>query len=192
MRVRMRLRVALLCAAGFAAFATPAHALDAWGDGIETISDDEMADLNGGFIVPGTSINVNLGAVVTTSVSGVPVLTSNITWTDAGQIINQTISNVGQNLADLSAEQRTALGLDGLNAAGGLVISDTAGVTALVHNITEGSLQNIIVNTASGREISQQIDVTLTLPGFESIQRALNEDLFAIRLSDDLRSVSFN
>ena len=86
----------------------------------------------------------------------------------------------------MTPEQLDALGLDGLNGLGGVVIDDEAGVTALVHNITDGSLQNIIVNNATGRDLSQQVDVTLTLPGFELIQNELATEIFGMRLNDDL------
>ena len=60
------------------------------------------------------------------------------------------------------------------------------GVTALVHNITDGALQNIIINNATGRDLAQEIDVTLTLPGFELIQESLLVESFGIRLTDDM------
>lgn len=182
------LRIALISGAALAVFASPAYADESgWGAGVETVDDSELSDMRGGFRIPGTDIDVNLGAVVTTMMNGAPVLTTNVTWTDAGSIIDQTITDVGQSLNDLSPAQLEALGLAGLDGAGGIVISDAEGLTALVHNVAEGALQNIIVNAAAGRDIRQDIDVTLTLPGFEEIQRGLDVETFGIRISDDLQ-----
>ena len=185
------LRLALVTAAAFAAFAAPAYANDAsWGDEIEVMADDELGGLRGGFEVGG--ININFGATVTTILNGIPVLTTNITVTDAGRVVDQTIANVGTTLDELTDEGRAALGLDGLGEdAAGIIIEDESGVTALVHNVTEGALQNIIVNSATGRDITQDIDITLDLPGFEFIQGELTVEHFGFRLQDDMMGVAF-
>ena len=185
------LRLALVTAAAFAAFAAPAYANDAsWGDEIEVMADDELGGLRGGFEVGG--LNINFGATVTTILNGIPVLTSTLTITDAGAIVNQTIADVGSSIDDMSDEQLDALGLGGLGEdAAGIVIEDESGVTALVHNVTEGALQNIIVNSATGRDITQDIDITLDLPGFEFIQGELTVEHFGFRLQDDMMGVAF-
>jgi hypothetical protein len=181
------LRVSLLAACAFAALALPAFADDGWGGGVQVMQDDEMNNLRGGFAVEG--INIDFGAVVTTYVDGTPVMTTNLTWTDVGAVVDQTIGQVGQNIADLSPAQRQALGIDGLNGANGVVITDASGITALVQNVTNGALQNIVINTATGREISQSTDITLTLPGFEVIQNALDAERVGIHLSDDMATM---
>lgn len=185
----MRLRAALLSAAAFAALATPAWADAGWGDGVEVMSDADMSEHRGGFEIAG--LDINFGAVVTTFSNGIPVLTTTLTWTDAGAIVDQTVGEIGQSIDDLTPDQITALGLDGLTGAGGVIIEDENGVTALVHNITEGALQNIIINNAAGRDLRQEIDVTLELPGFEAMQGALTTDLFGIHITDDMRGVMF-
>jgi hypothetical protein len=184
------LRFVFIAAAAFAALSAPAFASeDAWGDDIEVIAEGEMDDLRGGFEIPGTSVTVNFGAVVTTVLNGTPVLTTNVTWTDAGAIVDQTMANVGISLSEMPDEAKEALGLDGLENAGGVVIEDEAGVTAIVHNVAESSIQNIIINSATGRDIVQDIDVTLELPGFEAIQGALIVERFGIYLTDDMRTI---
>jgi hypothetical protein len=189
MRIARSLRLVLFATAASAALCAPAYADEqGWGD-VEVMADSEMEDLRGGFEVGG--IEIGFGAVVTTILNGQPVLTTQLTITDAGRIVDQTMANVGQSLSDLTPGQRDALGLGGLDDASGIVIEDESGVTALVHNITEGALQNIIVNTATGRDISQDIDVTLTLPNFEFIQGEISLELFGMRLLDDMSGVAF-
>lgn len=161
--------------------AAPAHASDPWDD-VEVVEDDALADMRGGFKVGG--IEVGFGATVTTYANGMMAMQTQLTWTDAGLVAQQTLGELGQKLESMTPEQRAALGLEGLS--GGVVIADEAGVTALVHNVTEGALQNIVLNTASGRDLGQHVDVTLTLPGFEAVQEGLGLELFGLRLNDDL------
>lgn len=177
----------LASAAVLFAACAPAHADDAWGDGIEVMADDEMSDLRGGIAIGG--IEMGLGATITSTVNGTPVLTTTFTWTDAGAVMEQVLSGVGKDIKDLSPEQRDALGLAGLEDAGGIVIEDEDGITAFVHNVTDGALQNIIVNTATGRELGQDVDVTLTLPGFEFVQSELMTERFGMRIADDFSTV---
>lgn len=179
----------LFMACAYAAFATPAHAAteDAF-DGIEVIDDAEMDDLRGGFNVGG--IEIGFGAIVTSTLNGVPVMTTQLNVTDTGTVVQQTMNNVGQNLASLTPEQLAALGLSAFAGLNGIVVNSESGITAFVHNVTNGSLQNILVNTATGQDIEQNIDVTLTLPGFEYIQQQLALEHFGMRISDDLQAVA--
>lgn len=183
-------RTILLASATIAALSSPVSAAEAeWGMDIEVMADEEMSDLRGGFEVAGVSFD--FGAIITSTLNGAPVLTTQLTWTDAGAIVERTMSNVGQNLEDMTPEAREALGLNGLEGGGGVVIQDEQGVTAFVHNVTESSLQNIIVNSATGRDLGQDIDVTLTLPGFEAIQGSLLLERFGLRIDEDLRGAAF-
>ena len=186
----MRLRDTLLAAVAFAALASPAWAdQSGWGEGVEVMSDAELADHRGGFEVAG--INVNFAATITTFVDGIPALTTTLTWTDAGAIIEDTMGSLPQTATALTPDQLGALGLDPTGQAVGVVIDDETGVTEIVHNVSDGTLQNIIINTASGLDISQSIDVSLELPGFELVQADLIVERFGIRLADDLQGVVF-
>src|SRR6185295_12753033 len=98
-----------------------------------------------------------------------------------------TIGDIGQSIANMSPEALAALGLSGLAGAHGVVIDDAEGVTALAHNVTDGSLQNIIVNTASGRDLSLDTVLTLDLHGFEAVQNSMRADSFGILLADAAR-----
>ncbi len=180
----MTMRALLLSGAFLGLLANPAWADDGWGNNIEVMSVEDLEANRGGFQIAG--LNIDFGATVTTLVNGVPALVTTLTWTDMGAFVEETVGDVGQNIADMTPDQLTALGLDGLENAGGIVIQDEAGVTALVHNITQSSLQNIIINNASGRDLAQQIDVTLTIPGFELMQQSLITESFGIHVVDDM------
>jgi len=184
------LRTTLLSAAAFVALAGPAWADESgWGDGIEVMAADDLAANRGGIAING--IEINFGAVVTTFVNGVPAMTTTLTVTDIGAIVEQAVGDIGQSIDDMTPEQLEALGLGGLEGSGGIVIDDADGVTALVHNVTNGALQNIIINSATGRDLSQEIDVTVELPGFELMQAQLLVESFGIQISEDLRGVMF-
>lgn len=151
------------------------------------MQDAEMADLRGGLAVAG--FEIEFGATITTLLDGEPVLTTTLTWTDAGAVIEQTLGGFGQSLDGLSADALEALGLGGLRGARGVVINDAAGLTAFVHNVADGALHNIIINSADGRNLIQEIEVDLRLPGFELVQNDLALERFGMRIGDDLRTV---
>lgn len=182
-------RALLSCLAVTAAMISPAHAMHEWGADAEIMSNEDMGDLRGGFAVDG--MEIGFGALVTSYVNGAPVLSTQLTWTDVGAVVQETLSGAGQSLRDLTPEARDALGVGELGDANGVVLNDQAGITALIHNITDGALQNIIINSASDRDLRQEIDVTLTLPGFDAIQDALTLERFGMHLTDDMRGVAF-
>lgn len=188
----MSLRTLLFSAAAFTALSGQAWAGESgWGEGVEVMSDDDMIAHRGGFDIGG--IEINFGAVVTTYVNGVPALTTNLTWTDVGTFVEQTVGDIGQNINALTTAELEALGLSGLESGGGVVIDDADGVTALVHNVTDGgTLQNIIINSATGRDLTQEIDVTLELPGFSMVQSQLVLERFGIQIADDMRGIMFS
>lgn len=184
----MRTRTTLLASAlvGWIALAAPARADNAWGD-VEVLADADLDTMRGGFSAGG--MEIGFGAVVTTYSGGQMALQTQLTWSDSGLVVAETLGNLGEAIGSLTAAQRSELGIEGLN--GGVVIADETGVTALVHNVTEGALQNVILNTASGRALTQDIDVTLQLPGFEGVQASLLLDLLGMRLHDDLHGIGF-
>ena len=184
------LRTFLFAACAFAALtASAANASEAaWGDDVEVMDDAEMDDLRGGFDVGG--IEIGFGAVVTSTLNGAPVMTTQLTVTDTGSVVEQTMNDIGESLSSLTPEQLAALGLAALAGLDGVVVNGETGATVFVHNVGNGTLQNILVNTASGQDIRQDIDVTLTLPGFESIQQQFALDHLGMRLSEDLQSMA--
>ncbi len=184
----MKLCAALFSAAAFVTLSGQAWASEnAWGDGVEVMAAEELDSHRGGFIVGG--IQFNFGAVVTTYVNGVPVLTTNLTWTDLGALLQQTVGELGENMSSLTPAELEALGVVGGGA--GIVINDANGITALVHNMTDGALQNIIINSATGRDLTQEINVTLELPGFELTQANLITERLGFQISDDLQGIMF-
>lgn len=181
-----RLRLYIVACATALALAAPAAAQEGAWDDIAVMDDSEMASLRGGFSAGG--IEFNFGAVVTTFVNGAPALRTELAWTDAGALIQDTLGDLGPNASTLSPEMLTGLGATG---AHGILLNDSDGQTALIHNITDTALQNIVINAASDRDIHQQIDVTLELPGFEAVQAAMTLELFGMRLAADAQGMAY-
>lgn len=180
-----RLAHAICAAAALLVLTGPAHAMDDPFAGIEIMDDGEMAEMRGGLRVS-DGLDIGFGAVITTYSNGAPVMQTHLNWTDAGEMIERTYGSIGAQIDTLPAEARAVLGIEGMTGAGGVVINDAQGVTALMHHITDGSLQNIIVNNASGRDLRQEIDVTLRLPNFEAMQGVFDIQRLGLRIDSDL------
>jgi hypothetical protein len=181
-------RIALFSMAALAALSAPARAQDDPWAGVEVLADEAMADMRGGLRVT-EDLDIGFGAVITTFADGAPVLTTQLTWTDAGAVVNQIIGSVGQSIDSLPPHARTILGIEGVDSANGVVIADADGVTALMHNITDGALQNIIVNNANGRDLRQNINVTLTLPNFDAMQSRFDLERLGFQINADMQNV---
>ena len=184
-----RLRPALFAGAALAACLLPNAAFaaipadDPWA-GAEVIEETELADLRGGFTLPNGQ-EMNFGATVRTYAGGALALQTELILTDTGALIEQTIGELGRALTSLTPEEREDLGLTEIGDAG-VVIADESGVTALVQEMSEGSLQNIILNTASGRDLRQEIDVTITLENYNIFEAAITNELLGMRITDDV------
>lgn len=182
------MRAVLAAAFALAIPAQPcfAQGLD-WGDDVEVLGEAEMSELRGGIrLTP--ALEVNFGALVTTHVNGAPAFATQITWTQAGALVERSMGELGIRLGALTPAERGALGLEGLDGADGVVIADASGATALIHNVADGTLQNIIINDASGRDLRQDIAVTLALPGFEAVQKTLELERMGLRLDAEMRN----
>lgn len=184
------LRIVLTAAAAFAALGAPAYAQDdVWGADIAVMDDAEMGDLRGGFNING--IEIQFGVLITTILNGDIVLQTHFTIDDTGALIQQMSADLGVDFAELTDEQRAQFGVAGLDGANGIVLEGESGVTALIHNVSDRALQNIVVNTASDMDITQEFSVTLTLPGFEAVQADYDFASFGFSLNDDISGVRF-
>jgi len=154
-----------------------------------TISDADLADLRGGFLVAG-GVTFDFGAVVRTYVDGQLALESRLTWTETGAVTAQNVGSI-PGAVDLGAalDQALAAGLDlgALQSGQGILLSDASGATALVQNI-QGGVQNLIVNNADGRDLRQEVEITLTLPNLETMQRDYSVDRLGAAISQDINA----
>ena len=87
----------------------------------------------------------------------------------------------------MTAEGRDALGLAGLTNADCLVIADESGRTGIAHNLSDGSLQSTIINTASAAICAKRSASRCTLPGLEAVQDLITAERFRLRIGDEMR-----
>ncbi|MFC3077619.1 hypothetical protein ACFODL_05915 [Phenylobacterium terrae] len=78
-----------------------------------------------------------------------------------------------------------ALGIDlsAINGGNAMVLAgEDGGGTAILHNISETGLSNILLNTANNQDIRIETDITLVMPGLEAFQ----QDILSQNLQLDL------
>ena len=171
-------------------------------DAFETlavISNDELAELRGGFELSG--LQIDIGAYIRTFIDGMQVLESmvNLTGSDVtagGQPSVSTVLNAVELLPGLQIVDSSTGGLSelrdqipdqvdlgALNDANGVILNDSKGFTAALHQINRSQIISAIVNTANGRQLRQEVDVTVDIANFKQFQRAARSALKANALS---------
>jgi hypothetical protein len=177
----------LICPLAFAATAAVLDALPAKPPGevaetAEVVSDEELAEMRGGFVWQG--VQIGLGAEIRTFLNGELVLQTNISWTAMGA---QTVQQVSGALTAADAAQLQA----GILTSGGIsmrvgqesVFLANQGQTAIFHR-TDGSFQNVLVNRASNIDARQEIDAVLSLDNFGGFQQDLINTRLGINVGD--------
>ena len=161
-------------------------------DGIELLATDEMGGLRGGFI-SALGVPIQFGADVLTSIDGMPIFQTSFVLTDVGlersmiylpnpdldmtgvtsvEIPGGTVVEIvggdtGVNVQDIMPD---GVDLTGLNGTAGFVLIDDTGATAVLHDVATNGLTNVIANTASGLDIQQQLQATITLNDLGNLQ----------------------
>ena len=149
----------------------------------ETVSDGELGEQRGGFRI-GT-LDIQLGADIRSYVGGRLAMETTLSWTDTATSV--------QHVFPLEASSAVAAGLtNGLLTGSGPTISLNGakvtyvnqGQTAFVQR-TSGSIQNIVINTASNVDLRQEIDAQLDISGFTPF----HNDVLAARIGAALTSM---
>lgn len=66
----------------------------------------------------------------------------------------------------------------------------TGGSTQVFANIGSGQIQNVIVNSASGQDITQNTNIALTIYNFAPWQQQLTQNMLSARLANDMMAAS--
>jgi hypothetical protein len=135
------------------------------------LGEAELADARAGILLP-TGIEANFGALVSTFSDGQLLLQTQVTWEADGLRTQQLI---GSDLLTPSDA-----------VPGGLVLQGADGATLFAHQVGEDGLRNVLVNTASGRDIRVDTQLRITLPEFSLTQQGMRDSLLALHLTDDL------
>jgi hypothetical protein len=124
------------------------------------LTDEELAQARGGFITA-QGVTFDFGAVVRTFDDGKLALQTQVVWTADGAKLVQAP--------------------DGVTAAGG---------ASFVHQLVNGQLANVLINSDSNRNLRQETDVTLVLPAFGAFQADAARNLAGLRIGDDIAAAA--
>lgn len=151
--------------------ALPAFAQEAALEGLQPLTDAELGDLRGGLLFA-DGIAFEFGAIVRTTIGGQPALETRLTWTPEGVVVEDLSALAGGPIPEFNGF--------------GLRIMDDTGTTLVGHRLLDGELQGFIINTADNRDIRQELDVMLTLPGFETTQQDMITGRLGFRIEADV------
>lgn len=179
-RLRAPWRLALLAAAFGGAPLATAHA-DQFED-VAVVADDELAEARGGFVTAG-GFTFDLGAVIRTYHNGELALLSQLTWTPQGAITTHGTSDPYSGAAQAAQAAADQL------ARGSVVLTDGGGTSSISHDLAGANLRSLVVTSASDTTFLQDIQVTITLPGFEAMQAGLTLDRLGMQLGTDLNAI---
>lgn len=175
-----------LLAAGLVACLLSAPVLArASGERSAPIADSQLDQLRGGFLTAG-GVALGFGATTRTYIDGRMVLETQLTWADDG--VKTASSGGALDAATLSSLAAAGIKPGDLTGATAYVTAD--GASTVVQRVTGGQLTNMVLNTADGRSISQNTEVSLTLPGFAQTQAQLSNAMTAARLSQAVADAS--
>lgn len=150
--------------------------------GVQRLDDAELGLLRGGYLTAG-GVVFDFGAVVRTYVDGRLALESRLTWTGAGALTEHHAIDGGPITA---IDNLGAVDLSGLDGREGLLLTGTDGTTALIHDFGGGRIQNLVINSADGRDLRQEIEINLALPQLDVMQSAGEINRLGAAISQDL------
>lgn len=182
MRALLAAFVALFLAFGLAASAhaqdVPGLSLDPLGS-LTPMSDLELGEERGGLKTPYGEID--FGAVVRTFVDGQIALETELDWTEAGAVQSQALG-ILQNELDQKGLALTA-SLEGANPSV-IIGGANGGSTTILHEVTNEQIANVVINSASNREIRLETNITLVMPDLTLLQDDLAAQQLQIGLHD--------
>lgn len=140
----------------------------------EVVSDEELAEHRGGYLVA-NDLAFEFGAVMRTFENGALSLQTQLVWTPDGPLLQHVL---GDGVMALTSAELNAVGMnDSFVTPGGSIV---------MHDLTQGSFMNLLINTQSDQSFRQDVDVTLVLPGFLTAQTDMGRQLAGLRLADEL------
>jgi hypothetical protein len=146
------------------------------------LTDDELAEARGGFML-GSDVQIDFGAVVTTSVDGLRVLESQLRISDSGVSasvtaipgVNISINGIPTNTGDIAAnaDGNVTVPIDpgaASSATAGDYLRASFGTTDLaIQQVLGRAISSVIVNTADNRVIDNHIAINLQLDNVQPL-----------------------
>ncbi len=141
------------------------------------LSLEELKAQVGGLRTP-DGIEFGLGAIITTYVDGQQALQSHLTWTDQGVV--ETTDGAGSLAGAAGA---------GINIGGnapGLYLSGENGGTVVLHDLGDGRIGSVVLNTADNRDIRQETVINLDIPQLQQLQQDYSSQKLQMNLQDSV------
>ncbi|MFN3389385.1 MAG: hypothetical protein ACK40O_10680 [Allosphingosinicella sp.] len=150
--------------------------------GLEQVGEEELKAQRGGFTWQG--VTIRFGAEVRTYLEDELVLRTVVHWTEEGQTASETVSGV-LTPVDAASLQNGILSTGNItiNVGDAKVYLANEGQTAIIHQ-TDGSIRNVLINTANGVSARQEIDATLDLGGYEGFRAEIGAARMAEQVGD--------
>ena len=140
------------------------------------LSPEELKDQVGGLRTP-DGLEFSFGAVVNTYIDGKLALKSQLTWTDAGAL---TTTDGGA----VAGADAAGIHIDG--AVPGTYVAGENGGTVVLHDLGDGRIGNIVLNTADNRNIRQDTVVNLAIPDLQQFQKDVAGQQLSASLQDSV------
>lgn len=147
------------------------------------LDDRQLADQRGGLATP-FGYDVTFGAVMRTYVDGQLVLQTRLNLTAAGPVRSVEVGQVDPDVAAKAAAH--GIDLAGANGFSGLVLPGRGGATAVLQNLDPSRIANLVVNTANGRDIRQDLSLDLGVSDLTGLQRSVADARLAGAVADGL------
>lgn len=158
----------------------------------------ELAARRGGFEYAG--LNFEFGANIRSYIDNQLVLESLVSITSAGVTREQLTELPASEPASTQAQQvagsdtgvpvvsnavpaqvPASIDLSGLRDAVGVSVNDNKGYTAALHQVTKDRIASYMINTASGRDLRQELEVRVDVANFRQFQQSARQTLLNSR-----------
>ena len=142
------------------------------------LSDEQLAAERGGVRLP-TGMEIGFGASVRTFVDGALVLETKLVWTDQGAMQTQTAPSLGAQGPGGQVKLS-----DGAGRLPGVALAGDGGSTVVLHELSAARIANIVVNTASNRDVRQEVQIDLAIPELTQFQQSAIQERANMRMLD--------
>lgn len=116
----------------------------------------------------------------TAAVTGQATAPVPVPVTDVGESVQLLGAGQGPTPAQLNLN---GIDLAGLKDAVGIMINDRKGATIALHEATRERITSMVVNQASGRDIRQELDVSVTVNNFQQFRDSIRSTILNSRLN---------
>lgn len=151
---------------------------DSFAAGAAPLSSAELQTLRGGMRING--VDFDFGAIVRVFVDGPMVAETALTLNPDGSIARSTTIHDTSSttpFTSLSQLNGSDLHFGNLDNADGFVISGPTGLSVALNSIKAGNITGLLANDAAGRNITQTIEVSVTINNFTQINSNLQSSI---------------